>query len=41
MKVIRRIKENNIANVYIGETDDGKLFEFVESIQLPLTIHDK
>ena len=41
MKVIRRIKENNIANVYIGETDDGKLFEFVESIQPPLTIHDK
>jgi 23S rRNA (adenine2503-C2)-methyltransferase len=41
MKVIKRIKKNNIANVYIGETDYGKLFEFVESIQPPLSIRDK
>ncbi|MCD4747138.1 MAG: hypothetical protein K8R58_12645 [Bacteroidales bacterium] len=41
MKIVQRIKGNNIANVYIAETDDGKLFEFVESIQPPLTIKEK
>ena len=41
MKVIKRIKENNIANVYIAENSNGKQFEFVESIQPPLTIKQK
>ncbi len=41
MKVISRIEENKIANVYIGENSDGKLFEFVESVQPPLNISDK
>jgi 23S rRNA (adenine2503-C2)-methyltransferase len=41
MKVIKRIKENNIANVYIAENSEGKQFEFVESIQPPLTIKQK
>ena len=41
MKVIKRIKENNIANVFIAENSDGKQFEFVESIQPPLTIKQK
>ncbi len=41
MKVIKKIQENNIANVYIAENSDGKQFEFVESIQPPLSINQK
>ena len=41
MKVIKRTEDNNIANVYIAENSDGKQFEFVESIQPPLTIKQK
>ena len=41
MKVIKRIEENNLANVFIAENSEGKQVEFVESIQPPFTIKDK
>ncbi len=40
MKIIGRTKENDIANVFIGEINNKRL-EFVESTQPPLTIKDK
>ena len=36
MKIIAKIGEENIAMVYIAETEDGKLIEFVESVQPPI-----
>lgn len=36
MKVISRIGRDDIAVVYIGETAEGKMVEFVESLQPPI-----
>ncbi|MEA3477481.1 MAG: radical SAM protein [Bacteroidota bacterium] len=41
MRVIQQTEENEIANVYVAETDARKRFEFVESTQPPLSIHEK
>lgn len=41
MKVIKRVKENNLANVFIARNHEGKLIEFVESTQPPLSINAK
>ncbi len=41
MKVIKRTSENSIANVFIALTEDGRMFEFVESLQPPLPVEDK
>lgn len=41
MKIIAKTGRDEIANVYIAETDSGKRIEFVESIQPPLTRDDK
>lgn len=36
MKIIAKTGKENIAMVYIAEMDDGKLIEFVESVQPPI-----
>jgi len=36
MKIIAKTGKENIAMVYIAETEDGKLIEFVESVQPPI-----
>ncbi|KPL00772.1 MAG: radical SAM protein [candidate division Zixibacteria bacterium SM23_73_3] len=36
MKIIAKIGEENIALVYIAEMEDGKVIEFVESVQPPI-----
>jgi len=36
MKIIAKTGDENIAMVYIAETEDGKLIEFVESVQPPI-----
>jgi 23S rRNA (adenine2503-C2)-methyltransferase len=41
MKVIKKTGNNNLASVYVAESDDGKLIEFVESIQPPYTREEK
>jgi 23S rRNA (adenine2503-C2)-methyltransferase len=41
MRVIAGAGRDDIARVYIAETDDGKRIEFVESIQPPLTREEK
>lgn len=41
MKVVKKIEENDLAHVFIAENQQGKLVEFVESTQPPLTIKDK
>ncbi len=41
MRVIKRVEENQIANVFIAENNEGKLVEFVESTQPPLTFREK
>ncbi|MCP4633856.1 MAG: radical SAM protein, partial [candidate division Zixibacteria bacterium] len=41
MKVIRKTADSDIATVYIAEADDGRLVEFVESVQPPLTRSEK
>ncbi len=41
MKVIARTKDNDIATVFVAENETGKMFEFVESTQPPLTRRDK
>ena len=41
MKVISRAGKEDLALVYIAETDDGKRIEFVESVQPPLTREKK
>ncbi len=41
MKVLAKASDNNIATVYVAETEDKKLVEFVESLQPPFPIEDK
>lgn len=41
MKVIGKTSDNNIANVFIAQNNEGKLIEFVESVQPPLSIKEK
>lgn len=41
MRVVAAIGTDNIAKVYIAKNKDGKLIEFVESIQPPLPIEKK
>jgi 23S rRNA (adenine2503-C2)-methyltransferase len=41
MKVIKRTESNKIATVFIAENEQGKLVEFVESTQPPLSAKDK
>jgi 23S rRNA (adenine2503-C2)-methyltransferase len=41
MKVIARTNDNDIAMVFVAENDEGKLIEFVESTQPPLTRREK
>jgi len=36
MKIIAKTGKESIATVYIAETEDGKLIEFVESVQPPI-----
>ena len=35
MKIISQTAKDDLATVYIGETDSGKTIEFVESVQPP------
>ena len=41
MKVVSQIGREDIAVVYIGETEEGKYIEFVESIPPPYYKRDK
>jgi len=41
MKVISRTENSNIATVYIAQKNAGRMVEFVESTQPPLTVNDK
>lgn len=41
MQVIKKTSDSDIATVYIARNDKGKLIEFVESTQPPLTIKQK
>ena len=41
MKVVSRTKEHEIASVFVAENRDGRLIEFVESIQPPKDISKK
>jgi 23S rRNA (adenine2503-C2)-methyltransferase len=41
MRVIRKTGNNSLASVYVAESDDGKLIEFVESTQPPFTREEK
>ncbi|MBN1432594.1 MAG: radical SAM protein [Methanomicrobiaceae archaeon] len=41
MKIIAEAGNDDIARVYIAETEDGKRIEFVESVQPPLTRSQK
>lgn len=41
MRVIQKTAYSDIATVYIGENGDGKRFEFVESVQPPLSREQK
>lgn len=41
MKVIKKVDGNEIAKVYIASSCEGKLIEFVESTQPPLTFREK
>jgi len=41
VRVIQQTQENEIANVYVAETDSGRRFEFVESTQPPMSIREK
>lgn len=41
MKVISRTENSNIATVYIAQDSAGRMVEFVESTQPPLTVNDK
>ncbi len=41
MKIIAKTGKNDIATVYIGELDNGKQIEFVESVQPPIPREDK
>lgn len=41
MKVIQRTQKNDIATVYVAETENKRMIEFVESIQPPYSIKEK
>ena len=41
MKVIAKIGNDELANVYVAQSDSGKLLEFVESVPSPFTIDEK
>lgn len=41
MKVIKQAGREGLATVYIGETEQGRLVEFVESVQPPLPVSKK
>ncbi len=41
MKVISKTEQSQLATVYIAMNSSGKLVEFVESVQPPLTIEEK
>ena len=41
MRIIYKTRYSEIANVYIAETQDGRQFEFVESIQPPFNRKEK
>ena len=41
MKVIQRTEKSDIATVYVAETHDKKMVEFVESLQPPYTVEKK
>ena len=41
MKVIQKTADSDLATVYIGENGQGKRFEFVESVQPPLSRNEK
>jgi 23S rRNA (adenine2503-C2)-methyltransferase len=41
MKVIKKTGNNNLASVYVAESEEGKLIEFVESTQPPFTRDEK
>ena len=41
MKVIKRTKKNDIATVYVAETENKQMVEFVESTQPPFSIKEK
>lgn len=41
MRVIKKTGNNSLASVYVAESEDGKLIEFVESIQPPFTREEK
>ncbi|HNQ83064.1 MAG TPA: hypothetical protein PLW31_00390 [Bacteroidales bacterium] len=41
MKVISKTENSQLATVYIAQNSSGKLIEFVESVQPPLTLSEK
>jgi len=41
MKVLARSGSDELARVYIAETETGKMVEFVESVQPPIPLEDK
>lgn len=41
MKVIKKTGDNSLANVYVAESGEGKLIEFVQSTQPPFTREEK
>src|SRR5512138_460511 len=41
MKVIKKTGDNSLASVYVAESEEGKLIEFVESTQPPFTREEK
>lgn len=41
MKIVSKTANNDIATVYIAQTENGKYIEFVESIQPPIPRQDK
>ncbi len=41
MKVIQRTHKSNVATVYVAETENNRMIEFVESIQPPYSINEK
>ena len=41
MKVIQKTEENDIAIVYVAQSDNGRMMEFVESVQPPYPIEEK
>ncbi len=41
LKIIKTSEMNNLSKVFIAELEDGRLIEFVESVQPPRTINEK